>query len=799
MATRKRPAGRGGEEQKEAHFHISSALFEELGERLVSKPEVALAELIKNAYDADAGNCHLSISDAQIVVADSGHGMTEDVFLKSWMVVSGQAKGELRFSRTYGRSMAGSKGVGRFSARFLGNILDVESVAWDPSLRRKTRLKTSFNWASISRSESIEEVIIDYTTAVVEDAVPTGTVLTIRELRNNAASASTWTIKTDVLKLTDPSSGLEPPPFKWKSNAASRGEVTDPGFRVTFDEDEGEDEDEALPVDVAASILKSYVGRIRLEVSEDGKVAYTVYWKGSERPVEKKSFSLSKLVKPYGAKVLRSEAEDSEVDARGLPVELEKVQNLPLATRLNSPVFIDLRFFPRRRGTFADLPVNGLKAQGWLGARASFAVVDNNFAMANYADAASDWLGIDASKATNERRWQSVLTEALYPMDEEDRKSTSRNPMLALPRGRQLMGRIHVATKKLPVGREDESDEWLQPNMDRESLRSNGAFRLLWHVARFAVEVLAVHDRNHRLEELEAEERERQLAARTALSSAISEFESAPDIEPEVRTRIAERLRTAEEHIRQSEEYNRESRVSLELMAMMGVMAGFMTHEFDKAIVGLQKSSAVLKKLSKKFPELAEPARTISTSEEKLGEFIEYMRVFVKSARNPQPVEFKSKAQVSFALSSLLSIAEAHQVTVEVDIDSKLPGPFMPVAAYNGIVVNLVSNAFKAMVGKVPGAARKVRIYATNDASRHTLVVADTGIGIPEYLRSRIWDPLFTTTDNDEDNPLGTGLGLGLSVVRRVVSEMKGRVELMNPPPTGFETAFRVSLPLARE
>jgi signal transduction histidine kinase len=799
VATRKKQAVRSGEQKKEAHFHISSALFEELGERLVSKPEIALAELIKNAYDADAVSCHLSIEDDQIVVVDTGHGMTEDIFLNSWMVVSGQTKGELRFSRTYGRSMAGSKGVGRFSARFLGNILDVESVAWDQTLRRKTRLRTSFNWTRISRSKSIEKVVIDYTTSPVEDSVPTGTTLTIRELRNDAASASTWTIKTDVLRLTDPSSGLEPPPFKWKSNSAARGEVIDPGFRVLFPEEEEEADEDALPVDVAASIIKAYIGRIRLEVSEEGRVSYEVYWKGTQKPVERKTFSLSRLVKPYSAGELRGHAEEGDVDTRGLPLALEDVQNLPLAVRLNSPVFIDLRFFPRRKGTFSDLPVNGLKAQGWLGSRASFAVVDNNFAMANYADSASDWLGIDASKATNERHWQSVLTSALYPMDEEDRRSTSRNPMLALPRGRQLIGRVHVATKKLPAAREHESDEWLQPNMDRESLRANGAFRLLWHIARFAVEVLAFHDRNHRLEELEAEEKQRQAEARTALSSAISEFESAPDIEPEVRTRIAERLRTAEEHIRQSEEYNRDARLSLELMSMMGVMAGFMTHEFDKAMIGLQKSSATIKKLAKKFPELSESASLISTSEKNLGEFIEYMRVFVKSARNPQPTSFMSKAQVSLALSSLMSIAAAHQVSVEVEIDSKLPGPFMPVAAYNGIVVNLVSNAFKAMVGKVAGSPRKVRIYATNDASRHTLVVADTGIGIPDYVRSRIWDPLFTTTDNDEDNPLGTGLGLGLSVVRRVVSEMKGRVDLMSPPPAGFETAFRVSLPLARE
>ena len=113
---------------REAHFEVNAALLEELGERLVSKPEVALAELVKNAYDADASECELTISEAEILVQDDGHGMTEGTFLRNWMVVSSQEKGKARFSRVYGRSMAGSKGVGRFSARYLGSMVTLETV-----------------------------------------------------------------------------------------------------------------------------------------------------------------------------------------------------------------------------------------------------------------------------------------------------------------------------------------------------------------------------------------------------------------------------------------------------------------------------------------------------------------------------------------------------------------------------------------------------------------------------------------------------------------------------------------------
>ena len=61
-------------------------------------------------------------------------------------------------------------------------------------------------------------------------------------------------------------------------------------------------------------------------------------------------------------------------------------------------------------------------------------------------------------------------------------------------------------------------------------------------------------------------------------------------------------------------------------------------------------------------------------------------------------------------------------------------------------------------------------------------------------MYERVFDPLFTTT-SDSSNPLGSGMGLGLTFVRRSVEAFGGRSEV-RPPPPGFATAVRVSLPL---
>ena len=175
---------------------------------------------------------------------------------------------------------------------------------------------------------------------------------------------------------------------------------------------------------------------------------------------------------------------------------------------------------------------------------------------------------------------------------------------------------------------------------------------------------------------------------------------------------------------------------------------------------------------------------------------MDYMRMFVNKAREPKAQTFKSASQVRMVVRTLSPVSEAHGVEVEVNIDKTVDAPHMPIAAYHGVVANLLSNALKALVPK-RSTDRRIRIYATNDGDKHVLVCLDNGIGIPEYVRARIWDPLYTTTaNNDEDNPLGSGLGLGLSVVRDVVRKLRGTIKLMDAAPPGFVTGFRVTLPL---
>lgn len=122
--------------------------------------------------------------------------------------------------------------------------------------------------------------------------------------------------------------------------------------------------------------------------------------------------------------------------------------------------------------------------------------------------------------------------------------------------------------------------------------------------------------------------------------------------------------------------------------------------------------------------------------------------------------------------------------------------PALLAPVYSGVILNLYTNALKAVLAAVSSIRDpKVTIRAWNAPEAHYLEVSDNGVGIPPELRKRIWDPLFTTT-SDTGNPLGSGMGLGLTLVRQVVEDVGGKIELADDPPPGFNTCFRVVFPL---
>lgn len=96
------------------------------------------------------------------------------------------------------------------------------------------------------------------------------------------------------------------------------------------------------------------------------------------------------------------------------------------------------------------------------------------------------------------------------------------------------------------------------------------------------------------------------------------------------------------------------------------------------------------------------------------------------------------------------------------------------------VMVNLCTNSSRA-------GADAVKLTITRDGERAALYVSDSGSGIPDSIRPRIFDPYVTT------RKIGEGMGLGLAISRKILLDHGGDLDLVVTSPAG--TTFRLTLP----
>ena len=731
-------------------FSIESRILRELGERLVKQPEVAVVELIKNAYDADATECTIDFDlESSIRVVDDGHGMTLDQFTDGWMRIGTSSKELIIFSGKFMRLITGEKGIGRFAVRFLGQALHLESIAEDTARGVRTRLTADFDWPDFDRNEDLGSVRVPYRLYEVDDAAPTGTTLIITRLRTEVQRLDLNAVRTGAIGILTPLRSL----FRKMADGqdiGSNGVTTDPGFILNVKQATEEPESG----DVAAQILESFVLRATLAVHDD-RLELQVYRRGFDTPY------LS-IIDTYDNEIRR--------------------------------LYADIRFFPRRTGTFTDMPVDGRRAQSWITRNHGVAVFDRDFRVPPYGSSRDDWLQLQTDAARNRRDPRSSLAKTHFAMTPAVRAAPALNWMLRLPQSLQLVGLVQVEGRRTHASPASELDEGLVASADREGFVENRAFAQMQDLIRGAVEALAYVDRKQQLEEDEAQRQRLVDTLQDQTRAAIAEIQSDPDIGAAHKARIVSALAHTGHMAELQHEASKEREQQLEVMSLLGIIAGFMTHEFGVALQELEETHVDLVTLAEEFPQFRTAGSRFAEHIKKLKDFVTYSSGYIHGARSAPEKPYAAKPRLAQVKRVFGKYAEERNINIEITVERDLLAPLVPVSLYNGIALNLYTNALKAVTAKAGEHRGSIAFRAWNDARWHYLEVSDTGIGIPAALHDRVFDPLFTTTKSRND-PLGSGMGLGLSLVRRGAEAYGGNAELVTPP-SGFSTCLQVRLPM---
>lgn len=166
-------------ESEKLHFKVSSGLKDILGRDLITNELVAIFELVKNGYDADATEIDLIINsyDDYIIIQDNGKGMNRDDIENKWLFVAHSEK------KDSDRVYAGSKGIGRFSCDRLGTELLLTSK------KEQEISELSIDWGEFEKDslKQFEDLDVSYRSGsfLNNDLIESsGTVLKITGLRD---------------------------------------------------------------------------------------------------------------------------------------------------------------------------------------------------------------------------------------------------------------------------------------------------------------------------------------------------------------------------------------------------------------------------------------------------------------------------------------------------------------------------------------------------------------------------------------------------------------------------------------
>jgi len=188
-------------------FKPRARIIRTIGDQLISGSEAAIIELVKNSYDADATRVDiaffppLSAGAGRISVSDDGHGMSIDDIQLKWMEPATSSKVAKRKTPKYNRTMMGSKGIGRFAAAKLGQVMSLTSTVQSGS-EYDAILIPELDWAIFNDDAYLADIEIDFLQQ--KSSGPTGTIIEILGLNEAWTKPKFERLYAELRRLLSP-------------------------------------------------------------------------------------------------------------------------------------------------------------------------------------------------------------------------------------------------------------------------------------------------------------------------------------------------------------------------------------------------------------------------------------------------------------------------------------------------------------------------------------------------------------------------------------------------------------------
>jgi hypothetical protein len=729
------------EEERIKAFRPRARIMKTLGEELISSDTVAIIELVKNSYDADARNVlikfdrDLEAGRGGVEVIDNGVGMDLVTIRSSWMEPATPTKKNKKSSPDGTRRVLGEKGVGRFAASRLANSLELIS-------RKRAESKEShalFDWTQFDDEEKyLDEIVIETQErdpkiiSAKNESVSEGffeheeglggTVLRMRGLKNTWNEMGFLALQRGLSRLVSPFSTVDgfdieisaPPPFERFSKRIEPPQaVKYPHYTVS--------------------------GYVR----ENGEfsLTYTVMATGNPIPLKGRMVPV----------------EEGRWDLVDESISVDEDNFRPPAC---GPLNIELRIWDRDDlGNIVQMIKSSISnVRKDLDAFAGINIYRDGFRVLPYGEPNNDWLRLDLRRV--------------------------QNPTLRISNN-QIFGYVQITADGNPE---------LQDQSNREGLRENQAYFDLREIMIAILSRMEVYRRQYKKGE-DKKKKDKPGEKQPGLFDPLN-FD-------EIKVHLSDRHPTDSAAIALVEKVERDYTKKISEiknvisryhgLATLGQLIDRLLHQGRHPLAKIVGYAKLGFDNAERIRKQGDESVFVKKSLERFDKVLEQGAVLDGVFKRIEPFGGRRRGRpAQLYLEGL--IRNAYEI-LEDDFE-KLKVKFSPPdsqtlvsvdpAEMQEILVNLMQNSLY-WLKVVPEHSRVIAVSVKRSESGAVeVVVADSGPGIPWENRELIFEPYFTTKSD--------GVGLGLSIVGDIVSDYYGgSFELLDSNPLGG-AAFRITL-----
>ena len=286
----------------------------------------------------------------------------------------------------------------------------------------------------------------------------------------------------------------------------------------------------------------------------------------------------------------------------------------------------------------------------------------------------------------------------------------------------------------------------------------------------------------------------------TALDYGADDFLTKPFSQLEVQTRLRNLYQTAklESDLRQQNKKLEEtlqelqktqaSLIQSEKLNALGSLAAGLLHEVNNplnyALTAIQ--TVLIDPDLKDNEDLQDTLTDINEGMQRIQTIVSDLHTFAHPSETERQVAFSFNAALESALRFTAHERKNFLVKKELDENDNVIGSESHIVQ---VLINLLSNAYKASEGLNGNHQPQIEIIGKCDADKFQIKFKDNGIGIKEDVIKHIFDPFYTTGD------VGEGMGLGLSISHTIVENHGSTLQVRSKE--GEETEFSFDLPMA--